>query len=567
MRGLVSLCAVLATGAVGCGKTGTRSADPTPDTPPHTTPAGGSTGAGGSGPMKPGDMPGSACTAPGPSPGSAPLSALDNFELNRSLRVLMGDTSPSDASLWLVEAPQYGSPFSLPAAQALDPRPIHALVHDLALQLSRDPTAVHAFSVCDPQASGEQMCAARFIEAFVSRAYRRPLTQEDREDMKAVFAEGQRLAGDFEGGVRAVVEVALQSPEFLYLVETSGDTTERVTERTGSETAARLAYFLTGSPPDAELAAVAAKGVLSADKLEDQARRLLGSPANRELVRHFYDGMFRLRRGTTNDDLGYTTQIAALAQEESSRFAEDVTFDGTGTFRALLTEPSTWVNAPLAQFYGLPGVVGADFQKVALDPSKRGGILTQAAFLRAHAKNVHTSPVHRGLAVARDLLCVEIPPPPPDIGPLPLPPDPSPATIRERLTAATQAAACRSCHDDFDQPGFAFEHYDAVGKWQDTDNGRPIDSSGVLAKTDAAGVFTDAIALLNRIADSDDAKACFVRHWLAQAYRRPAEPSDACAIEQVSQAFAESDGSLLELMVALAKSDNLRYRLKSELTP
>jgi hypothetical protein len=571
MRRLVSLCALLALGVVGCGKTGNNSADTPPDTTPDVTPAGGSTGSGGSGgsgPLKPGEMPEVDCTAPGPSPGATPLSALDNFELNRSVRALMGDTSPSDASLWLVEAPQYGNPFSQ-LVQAVDPKPIHALAHDLALQLSRDPTATQAYSGCDRQASGDQACARSFIEEFVSRAYRRPLSKEDREDMEAVFAEGQRLAGAFEGGVRAVVEVALQSPEFLYLVEAGGGgTTEKVTELTGSETAARLAYFLTGSPPDAELAAVAAKGKLSADTLEDQARRLLGSPANRELVRHFYDGMLRLRLGTTNDELGYTAPIAALAQEESARFVEDVTFDGAGTFRALLTEPSTWLNAPLAQFYGVPGVVGADFRKVALDPGKRGGILTQAAFLRAHAHRRHTSPVHRGLAVLRALLCVQVPPPPPDISLEPLPTDPSPATTRERLTVATQGLNCgSSCHDDINPPGFAFEHYDAVGKWQDTDNGIAIDSSGVLAKTDAAGPFADAIELLQRIAESDDAKACFAGHWLAQAYRRPAEPGDACALERVSQALAESDGNLVELMVAVATSDNLRYRLKSELTP
>jgi hypothetical protein len=276
--------------------------------------------------------------------------------------------------------------------------------------------------------------------------------------------------------------------------------------------------------------------------------------------------MLGFRLGTTNDDLGYTTQIAALAQEESQRFVEDITFDGAGTFRALLTEPSTWVNAPLAQFYGLPGVVGTDFREVALDPAKRGGILTQAAFLRAHAHTAHTSPVHRGIAVLHDLLCVEVLPPPLDIGPL-SPPDPSPATIRERLTVATEGLQCRSCHDDINPLGFAFEHYDAVGKWQDTDNGEAVDASGVLGKTDAAGPFRDAIELLKRIAESEDAKACFVGHWLTQAYRRPAEAGDACAVEQVSQAFAESDGNLVELMVALAKSDNLRYRLKSELTP
>jgi hypothetical protein len=202
-----------------------------------------------------------------------------------------------------------------------------------------------------------------------------------------------------------------------------------------------------------------------------------------------------------------------------------------------------------------------------LDPTERQGVLTQAAFLRAHAHQNSTDPVRRGLTILRDFLCIDVPVPPPDIQ-SPFDPNPTgPATMRERLTIDTAPAVCQTCHQDINPLGFAFEHYDAVGKWQDTDNGIAVDSSGVLVKTDAAGPFADAIELSKHIADSDDAKACFVGHWLAQAYRRRAAPDDACAIEQVSQAFAASDGNLVELMVALVRSDNFRYRLKSELEP
>lgn len=567
MRRLASACTLLAACALGCGKTGSDSPNATPSTPSGggSSGSGASGGSGGSVPTKPNEMPQSACTTPGPSPGPAPLSMLDNYEVNRSVRALFGDMLPAGLP-WLAEE-QYGSPFSI-TSQATPPQPIHQLAHDLARQLSRDAAVVKAFGQCDPVASGDSTCAKSFVEGFVSRAFRRALDKDDRVDMNAVFAEGERLDGEFAGGVRAVIEVTLQSAEFLYLIETgTGVATDGPVELTGDETAARLAYFLTGSPPDAELADAAAKGVLSADVIESHARRLLGTLPNRELVRHFYDGMLGLSLAPSNDDLGYTTQIAALAREESERFVEDVTFDGAGTFRALLTEPSTWVNAPLAQFYGLPGVVGAGFQKVALDPARRGGVFTQAAFLRTHAHATSTSPVHRGLAVLRNLLCVQIPPPPAGIAIEITPLDPTGATIRERLTMMTRAADCRGCHDDINPLGFAFEHYDAVGKWQDTDNGVTIDSSGVLTKTDAAGNFTDAIELMQRIADSDDGKACFVGHWLSQAYRRPPEPGDACTVEQLGRAFADSDGDLVELMVSLAKSDNFRYRLKSELTP
>jgi hypothetical protein len=139
--------------------------------------------------------------------------------------------------------------------------------------------------------------------------------------------------------------------------------------------------------------------------------------------------------------------------------------------------------------------------------------------------------------------------------------------MRERLTSATQGPVCQGCHHDINPIGFAFEHYDAVGRWRDTENGQTIDSSGELYRTDAQGRFGDALELMQRIADSNDGQACFIEHWLERAYRRGADPADACTQSRLLQAFDGSDGNLVELMVALAKTDKFRFRLKSELAP
>jgi len=557
MRRLASAAALLAVCAAGCGKTDDRLV-----TKPPTTTAGGSSGAGGSASVKPGETVDSACTGAGPSPGPAPLAALSKYEVNRSVRALLGDGPQPSA--WLTEELEV-SPFSS-AAPPVFAAQMHDLARDVALTLSRDAKAVRAFSGCDPQASGDATCATSFIDEFLARAYRRAITAEDHAAMKAVFAEGERLGGDFASGVRAVVEVALQSPDFLYLVQAgNGDSTNGAVALTGYESAARLAYFLTAAPPDDQLRATSAQGPLSVDTIEDEARRLLGSPASRERLRRYYVELLGLGRLDLNSELDLV--LSQLSQEETGRFVEDVTFDGAGTFRALLTEPSTWANEQLAQLYGLSGVSGAEFRKVALDPTQRAGILTQSAFLRRGTHGPETAPVQRGLAVLRKVLCYESPPPPPNV-PVMLPePIVEPSTTRTRLMVATQYPECQECHAIIDPVGFAFEHYDAAGKWRDTDNGLPVDASGALTKTDAGGPFKDAVELVHRIADSEDAKACFVQRWQAEAYRRPAEPGDACAAEQVAQAFADSDGNLVELMVALAKSDNFRYRLKSELAP
>jgi hypothetical protein len=575
MRQWAHACALLAALTAGCGKTDDLSLAPgdpanplNPINPPSSTPGnGGGSGSGatgGTGPAGPDEM-ASQCSALGPAPGPSPLFALSNYELNRSVVALLG--SGVEHVAWLDETAD-PNPFSSSAPTSPE-RQLHEMAHAVGQELSGNPQAVQAISGCDPLTSGEAACSASFIEALLPRAYRRPATREEQDEMKAVFAEGERLGGDFASGVRAVVEVALQSPDFLYLIETGdreGESTKDALALSGYESAARLAFFVTGSPPDAALSAVAAQGPMSAQTLEEQARRLLGSPESRERVRQFYLALFPLS-GEPLSDQGFTPEIARLSREETGRFVEDVTFDGAGTFRALLTEPSTWLNEPLAEFYGVTGISGEELQKVALDPTERGGLLTQLSFLRATSRSLEVSPVQRGMVVLRTLLCQNVPPPPLDVPPV-APDDGKPnATLRERLTAETKDAACQECHEDLNAVGFAFDHYDVVGRWRDTERDQAVDASGELHRTDARGKFQDAIELMARLAESKDAKACFVQHWQTEALRRAPGASDACATAQVVRAFADSDGNLVELMVALSKTDNFRYRLKSELSP
>jgi hypothetical protein len=543
----------------GCGKTRAEDVMDVPDTRPPPQ--------GGSAPVEPPEPPPppqSRCDEP--SPGPQPLRALDAGSVNRTIRQLLPEAELV-AAPWLPEDDDYqygplgGQALSFTVAE------LHALVHDVALRLSEDEAAIASVSGCDPLVDEESACQTQFLDQFLSRAYRRPVTDDERDEMSAVFADGRKLGGNFASGVRAVVEVALQNPDFLYLVtQGSGESTGGAVALTGYETAARLAYFLTDSPPDAELRAEAERGPLDAAAVEAHARRLLGSAASRARVRRFYQGILGLNGQSEAAELGYTSELVAFAREETLRFVEDVTFDGAGTLRALFTEPSTWVNQPLAELYGLSGVVGPAFQKVSLDPGRRRGMLTQAAFLRAHSSRNYTNPVRRGMGVVMPFLCLDIPTPPPGV--INVPPEPMPnATRRQQLELETREAVCVTCHREIDPIGFAFEHYDSVGRWRDTEGGLPIDSSGELYHTDAQGPFADALELVQRLADSNDVRDCFARRWLEQAYGRAQEPSDACAVDQVSQVFSETDGNLVELLVALAKSDNFRYRLESELAP
>ena len=546
---------MLAAASAGCGKT--NKLEPGGST---TTPAGGSGSGSSASEGGAGDVP---LMCADPHPGPSPLSRLTTAELNRSVLAHLPQATQSQGLPWLSE--DYDTPSGEVSNVLVED--LHRLVHDVAQVLTEAPAGETAFQGCNVAVQGEATCRDQFVTQFLERAYRRAVTDEDRMEMNDVFATGKQLGGDFESGARAVIEVALQNPDFVYLLG-QGNGVEKgdAVALTSFETAARLAYFLTGGPADDELFAAAKQGPLGPTELEAQARRLVGTAPNRALVSKYYKQLFHLGARDALPELGYTNELATLADEETSRFIENVTFDGAGTFRALVSEPATWVNEPLARFYGYPGVTGDTFQKVRLDPTQRLGLFTQMSFLRSFSQSTH--PVQRGLAILQNVLCYAPPPPPPpaDVGPL-SPDVPQHTTTREKLTIYTQPAACQECHRDINPVGFAFEHYDAVGKWRDTEEGLPIDSSGELRVTDAKGRFSGAPELLLRIAESDDAKTCLIGHWLGQAYRREQAPEDACSKAELAKAFLDSDGKVVELLVALAQTDNFRYRLKSELPP
>jgi hypothetical protein len=565
---IAGTAAVVALLALGCGRTGKDSG---PAAPGAEVGGSGSLGGGGGpvGGSSPTGIDPEACRAP--QPGPSPLRRLDRFELGNTVRAFFED-APAVATA--VEPQLQGllpsAPWFEPSAPEVEQ--YHRLAHQAALELTRDPALLQAFAGCDPLDLDEEACRDQLVERALLRAYRRPPTSEELVEMQDVFVVGQGLGGDFASGARALFEVVLQGPDFLYLIEQGeGDAQDGAVALTPYETAARLSYFLTGSPADAELLGAAEARALDESALEAQARRLLGTPANRRVSRRFYEQLFGLESLQYPPDLTsqhptYTPQIAALSLTETGLFVEDVTFDGAGTFEALLTEPATWVNGPLATFYGIPGVTGDAFQKVQLDPTRRAGILTQSAFLTSTSVGGSTRPVMRGLPVLRKVLCIEPPPPPSTVDVVePPPPIPEPATTRQRYEAFITGAACLECHRDIDPIGFAFESYDAVGLWRDTENGLPIDASGTLIKTDAQGPFANAIDLLQRIAASEDAHACFVGNWLSYAYGRKEAPEDACARQDLETAFRDSGGNIQELVVALAKTDQLRYRLASEL--
>ena len=501
---------------------------------------------------------------PSASPAPAPLRRLTRFEYNNTVRDLFMNTArPADV------LPADGSTnvaAEMPLSAALVDG-YHQLAHDFAIAATRDAASVTALLGCDAATAGEQACRDKLIGELVPRIFRRRPAADDASELGQVFTAGAALGGGFAGGVRAVLEVALQSPEFLYRLEIGepiGTAAPGIARPTAYEMATRLSYLLWGSTPDPQLLAAAAAGRLGTKaEIAAQARRLLADPRARDVVRYFTFQLIRLHDVDyldlrLNADPSFTAEIAGQMLEETRLFIDEVTWQSPGDFRALLTSPISFLNAPLASFYGVAGVTGPGFSKVSLDPARRGGLLTQPSVLARTSYATYTRPTQRGVLVLQQLFCVALPSPPPSIPPPPPPPSTT-LTTRERLEQETSMPVCNACHRITDGVGFGFEHYDAVGRWRDTENGRPIDASGELVMSDVKGTFDGAIELGAQLARSQDAKSCFVGRWMAFAYGRPEGPEDACSRRLLMEDFARTDGNVRELLLALTQTDAFLY--------
>lgn len=437
-----------------------------------------------------------------------------------------------------------------------------AFVQGLVRRVTADAAGLGKLLGCDVKAAA-QKCQAKLFEFVVARLFRGQTSAETEAELQQVFDMGQGLDGDFQGGARAVLEVALQSPEFLYRVEV-GRPVEGApadwSRPTDVEMASRLSFLLWDRGPDDELLAAAARGELTdpAD-IEAQARRMLADERARAGVRRFYRELLRLTgafpEGHASPEL--TPEIVALMDEEFNGFVERATFDGPGDYQALFS-PSSWLNGPLASYYGLPGVKGEAFRAVELDATRYAGLLTQPAWLVRPSSATWTSPSTRGWIAAGAFLCQVAPLKPPDAIVTVQPPQEPPAlTTRERLAEHASSPACAGCHQLIDPIGLALEHFDGAGRYRETEGGLAIDTRGHWAPS--GPTFEGAAELGALLASEDTARSCFVSQWARFAFGRAEEQRNECARAELLEQFSH-DPSVPELLVALTQTDSFRFR-------
>ncbi|HSN98306.1 MAG TPA: DUF1592 domain-containing protein, partial [Candidatus Nanopelagicales bacterium] len=416
---------------------------------------------------------------------------------------------------------------------------------------------------CDPAADA-QACALEFARSFGARAFRRPLTDEEASRYAALVT----AQADFAAGVQIAIQVMLSSPYFLYRFEIGEVQADGSIRLTPHEIAGVLSYMFWGSMPDAELIEAAASGKLgSAEGIAEQARRLLEDPRARPLVEVFsvqWLGIEGISSAAKSESMfpgfGDAERQAMIA--ETQRFVTHVMFDGSGKYEELLTADYTFASSALADMYGLSGL-GAEMSQVDSPAERQAGLLGHASVLASYAYPDQSSPIRRGLFVRRNLLCQSFPDPPADAATIPVI-DPN-ATTRDRFAQHTADPSCFSCHQYIDDVGFGFERFDAIGRFRDTENGKPVDASGNMNDVEQLGAETDApfgsLAELGDIlAESESAKACFAKQAFRFATGRLEAPEDLCSLDEIGVRFADSGYDMKELLVAITQSRSFTVR-------
>jgi hypothetical protein len=422
-----------------------------------------------------------------------------------------------------------------------------------------------------PQPGQEREVAEEILRPFATRAYRRPVSDDEVARLVGFVELALKNKGTFLEGVQTAVQAALCSPHFLFRWELDPDALKpgEIRELTDYEVASRLSYFLWSSMPDAPLFELAAKGELRKDgNLTKQTARMIQDWRARAFVSNFGGQWLQIRNiwevGIDPETFPkWDDSLKGAMKEETEQFLEAIIKEDRPV-TDLLDADFTFLNEKLARWYGIEGVQGDKFQRVKLPAdSPRGGVLTQGSVLVSTSTPTRTAPVIRGKWILEQILGTPPPPAPPDVPPLEEQKAVNQsASLRQRLELHRSQADCAGCHAKMDPLGFALENFDATGAWRDRDGKFPIDATGKLANGTAFNGPRDLKKVLKGHKN-------FVRNLTQQmmtyALGRGLEFYDKCACDAVIADAAKNGNRMSALIAGIVTSDPFLKR-KREVT-
>jgi hypothetical protein len=392
-----------------------------------------------------------------------------------------------------------------------------------------------------------------FAAEFAERAFRRPLSAEQRSlVVDRPFAD----APDLDTAVKRSVLLALQSPRFLFREPATGAADPYVV-------AARLSYGLCDSLPDGALWDAAGRKQLGRpDEVAFHAQRLLADRRTQAKLRDFL--LHWLRVTEPREIIKDSSQHAEFTPEvvsdlrTSLLLAVDEALDGRSDgFRRLLTAEEVWLSGRLAPLYGATLWPDAPFRPVRIDDGRRAGVVTHPYLMSLLAYADESSPIHRGVFLARGVLGNVLKPPQEAI--VPFAPDTHPdLTTRERVTLQTEAVACQTCHTMINPLGFALEEFDAIGRHRTQerhgDTVRPIDATGSYQPREGPeAIFRGGRDLAVYLVESPDAREAFVQQLFHALVRQPVRAWGPETLPTLTRSFGDSGCDIRRLVVDIMR--------------
>ena len=493
--------------------------------------------------------------------GGPELRVLTRVEYERSLAALLG----------AIRAPlELPDDLHMAGFSAIGAAKVMLNAHSIALYESASRAASEevfadagrwqALVGCQPQANLSDTCVETFVTTFGKRAFRRDLDQVETKQWVEVGRAAAALpASSAAKGLETIVSGLLQSPYFLYRIETNQlDAVRGRLVYDGPSMATRLAYLLTGATPsDALLAAAAAGQLDTAEGVRAAAAPLLNDPSALERMASFFGEVSEAELvlvAPKSSTLfpAFTPALQGSMLRATQLFIKNVVLAPGADVRSFFDSDQTFIDANLAPIYGAPAPA-SDFAQITLAPETgRAGIFGQAGVLAGHSQPDHSSPTRRGVFISSKFLCLT-PPPPPDGVPTSLPDDPT-KTARQKLDQHRTATTCRGCHALFDPLGFGLEHFDSIGQYRATEHGLTIDATGTLD-----GVAFDGAAQMGgAFRQSPTAMRCLMNNFYRAANGRLDESADAAQIDALGESLAAKGYVWRDLVAEFVVSDAFR---------
>jgi len=400
----------------------------------------------------------------------------------------------------------------------------------------------------EERAAKDHQRHVKFATDFVEAAFGRDLNKQDKE----YFVDRQfEIATSDLAAVKRTMLLTLKSPQFLYLTCYGNDADQ-------FDVANRLSIVLWDSIPDKELNKLATQGKLkSHDQISKAAWKMLYDTRTRQKLSEFFFHWLEMEKAShasKDEDVypGFGQELIQSLRDSIDMSLNEIVWSEEPDFRKLMLFDEIYIDQRMAEFYGIEKSKKDRFEKVNFESDRRSGILTHPYLMTGLAYYKNTSPIHRGVFVAKSLLGRSLKPPPIDVDPLDETFDPS-MTTRERVTHQTKEINCSGCHSVINPLGFSLENYDAVGRFRDTEKDKPIDSKTVYLTPAAEEVtFNGAKDLAKYLVNSPEAHRNFIEKLFEHFVKQPIYAFGPDVLDQMQVKFQQSGFNVQQLIVDIA---------------